>query len=900
MLLPGLLLLPSLAQAQATAGSEIARQYRTPGGTRYPAKRPGGESILPGGRIITPIGRQFQSGPGTWGLAVSPNGKRIVSADGGPNRFSLTMVEQQREGWRTQRINIDRKEQGAPEEPDELKSVSMGIAFASPDTVYVSEGNSGRVRLLELPEGKTKHIYELNTLQVKDSFSSDLAYDAQRQLLYVVDQANFRIVVLDVKRHRTVASVAAGRLPFAIALSADGKRLYVTNLGIFEYQAIPGADKKRARETGLDFPAFGFPSEEARQGADRTTATGTPVRVPGLGEPTVKEANSLAAYDVSEGGVPKLLRFIPTGVPFQLGIQGGSSPSGVVVHEGKVYVANAHNDSITVVNEATLEVEKQILIRVPGLESLRGVLPTGLAIHQGHLLVAEAGINAVGVIDLSQGKVTGHIPTAWFPTRVVSRDGLIYVGSAKGHGTGPNASMTQAYEKSFQLDLRRGSIAFFPFPDATDLAKHTRRVWENNGFVAQAPGRGFPEAIRHVVVIVKENRTFDEVFGDVVAAGNGPVNSAWDLARFGRYGVVGSSQGELRQRLLLRNIAVTPNHHLLAERFAFSDNFYADSEVSVDGHHWLVGSYPNAWTESTLMASYGGQKNFRFPTTAPGRLLFADSNSSVHPEEINEAGTLWHHLERHQIPFRNFGEGFELAGVDEGAGLKPTGARYLTNMPMPDPLYRNTSHDYPNYNMNIPDQYRANQFIREIERLYIDGHAEFPRFVYIHLPGDHTTRPRPEDGYPYQASYVADNDYALGRIVEFLSKSPWWKSMAIFVTEDDAQGGVDHVDSHRTVMMVASPYAKKNYVSKANSSFPGLLKSVFGILRLPPLNLFDATAQDLSDLFTETPDFTPYTVQPIRPELFEPSKARDPLDPKPQPRMDDPNFLREQHEQKKP
>jgi hypothetical protein len=294
------------------------------------------------------------------------------------------------------------------------------------------------------------------------------------------------------------------------------------------------------------------------------------------------------------------------------------------------------------------------------------------------------------------------------------------------------------------------------------------------------------------------------------------------------------------------------------------------------------------------MAAYGGQKDFRI-SSAPGRLSFAESNSSVHPEEILEAGTIWHHLERHGVTFRNFGEGFELAGSDEGPGLKPTGARFLTNVPMPDPLFRNTSRKYPGYNMNIPDQYRATQFIEEIRERYIEGDEPFPRFIYIHLPNDHMAAPRPEDGYPYAESFVADNDYALGRIVEFLSETKWWPKMAVFITEDDAQGGRDHVDAHRTVLIAAGPYVKRNYVSHVNSSFPGLLKTIFRILDMPPLNLFDAAASDLSAMFTTEPDFSPYEVVPVDARLFIPEEARDPLDPLPSPRMDDPRVLREQH-----
>jgi hypothetical protein len=288
------------------------------------------------------------------------------------------------------------------------------------------------------------------------------------------------------------------------------------------------------------------------------------------------------------------------------------------------------------------------------------------------------------------------------------------------------------------------------------------------------------------------------------------------------------------------------------------------------------------------MASYAHEKNFRFPTTAPGRLLFAESNSSVHPDEQEQAGTIWHHFERHGITFRNFGEGFELAGNEESEGLKPTGARLLTNIPMPDPLYRNTSRQYPGFNMNIPDQFRADQFIKEIDEKYVKGGEPFPQFIYIHLPNDHMDKARPADGYPYRASFVADNDYALGRIIEYLSNSQWWRETAIFVTEDDAQGGRDHVDSHRTLLLEIGPFFKKNYVSHTHSSFPGLLKTIFRILAIPPLNLFDACASDLSESFTTDPDFEPYHVQAPDLRLFDPSRAREPLDPRPSPKMDAP------------
>ena len=885
------------AMAVFVAALAAAAEHRAPAGAEPAARRPGGTTVLPGGRTITPLGTQHTTGPGPFGLAVSPDGNTVVSADGGPHRYSLTLLTRSGGKWGSRRLVAPRR--GEPEaEQDDWRSVFMGVAFAGNSTLYASEGNSGRIRVIHLPSGRKELLYDLNQEGYRDSYTGDLALDGKRNLLYVVDQANFRAVAIDTKRRRILSSVRVGRLPFALALSPDRRRLYVTNLGMFEYQPIPGADPKRARETGMAFPAFGFPSAEAISGARRETARGM-VQAPGLGDPNVRESNSLCAIDVSRPEKPVVLKFIRTGLPFGERSNGGSSPSGVVAAGDRIWVSNGHNDTITAIHASTLEIDQEIPIRIPGLEQYRGVLPLGLAYDEAgrRLLVAEAGINAVGVIDAGKGEVAGHLPAAWFPTRLALRGNTAYVSNAKGHGTGPNADREKPLADSFQAGFRRGAVTVFDLPPWSELARHTRTVMQGNGFVPRKDDpRPLPKELRYVVIIVKENRTFDEVFGNLENASNGPVNSAPSLARFGPYGWALLDRDNLLQvRHPLTKVSVTPNHHSMAGRWAFGDNFYADSEVSVDGHHWLVGSYPNAWTESSLMASYGGQKDFRMPTTAPGRLIFAQGNSSVHPEEQLENGAIWHHLERHKIPFRNFGEGFELAGVDEGEGLEPTGARYLTNVPMPDPLYRNTSRNYPQFNMNIPDQFRAAQLIREIEELYVKPGQDLPRLIFIHLPNDHTAKVRPQDGYPYGASYVADNDIALGRIVEYLSHSPWWKQMAVFITEDDAQGGVDHVDSHRTVLLVAGPFVKKNYVLKTNSSFPGILKTAFRILGIPPLNLFDAAATDLSECFTSEPDFEPYRTLPVDTVLFDPLRAREPRDPEPSPRMDDPAFLREQH-----
>ncbi len=847
------------------------QSYSAPAGIR-PAVRHTGASILPGGRIVSPLGEEYPTGPGAFGLAVSGSGRLVVTSNTGPGRNSLTMLERQKSGaWDVRQVVTPEKEPGEKADPEDWRGVFMGLAFSGERGLYASEGNSGRISYFDT-SGDRHRFVSLNQGGLDDSYSGDLALDAERHILYAVDQANFRVAVIDVRAKQVTASIRVGRLPFALALSPDRKRLYVTNFGMFEYQALPGADPKQAKGTGIPFPAFGFPGAEAVAGVDRSTERG-PVRVPGLGDPNVRESNSVCVIDVADPAAPKVEAFIRTGTPFGEKSEGGSSPSGVIAGADRILVSNAANDSITVIDPKTNQVEAEIPIRIPGLETLRGVLPVGLAYHEksGWLFVAEAGINAVAVIDPKQKRVLGHLPAAWFPTRVAIDRDTVFVTNARGHGVGPNV-------RTDRNRLRQGTLSVFPVPDADSLAGHTATVMDVNGFLPRPrPELPLPAAVRHVVLIVKENRTYDEVFGDIPGAAGAP-----ELARLGARGFVDGK----RKRLSIKDVNVTPNHHAIAQRWSIGDNFYADSDVSVDGHHWLVGSYPNVWTESSLMAAYGEQKkDFRL-RSAPGRLLFAGSDSSVHPEEQLEGGTIWRHFERHGVTFYNFGEGFELAGVAEDKDLEPTGARFLTNVPMPDALYRNTSREYPGFNMNIPDQFRADQFIREVEAKYVKGGAELPQFLFVHLPNDHMTKERPDDGYPYEESFTADNDYALGRILEFLSGTKWWKEMAVFITEDDAQGGVDHIDAQRTVVMGAGPWIKRGYVSHANTSFPGLLKTIFRLLRLPPLNLYDAAATDLSDWFSAAPDFGSYRRLPVDMRLFDPAAAKKAPPGTPSPKMD--------------
>ena len=701
--------------------------YVPPAGVRPPIRR-GGASVLPGGRVIAPLGDEYVTGPGAFGLALSPSGREIVTANGGPFRASLTVLERTRNRWDVRQVaasaGADPFDPGRQPSAADWHGVSTGLAFSGDRNVYVSEGNTGRIRLLD-SQDETRRVIDINQGGFHDSFTGDLAFDFQRNILYAVDQANQRVAVIDARTRQVVASVPVGRLPFAMALSPDRRKLYVTNAGMFAYQLLPSADPGQTRSTGLPFPAFGFPSPEASRGVERQWAGGS-VMVPGLGDPNAPESNSVAVLDVSQPAAARVVAWVRTGLPVGetedgRAITGGSGPSGLCATAEQVFVSNANRDSIAVLTAHTDRLEAEIPIRIPGLETLRGVLPIGLAYHEksGWLLVAEAGINAIGVIDVGQRRVLGHLPAAWFPTRVAVDEETVFVANARGHGTGANAATGATPTGQLRFSqIYQGTLSAFRIPDVRDLPAHTAFVLEANGFQTRPTGaaaRDLPAAIRHAVLIVKESRSYDEMLGDAAAAANGPAMGAPQLARFGANGYVDGH----RQRISLRGVDVAPNHHAIARQWSFSDNFYSEADGSAAGHHWLTGVYPNAWVETGQLAVSSDGKDFRPVAAAPGRLAFAGRAASVQPEDLPEAGGIWSHLERHRVSFLNFGEGFELAGIAEGAGLEPTGARFLTNIPMPEALYRNTSRAYPGFNIRIPDQYRASAFIREIEERYV-------------------------------------------------------------------------------------------------------------------------------------------------------------------------------------
>jgi YVTN family beta-propeller protein len=889
-LIPGLIL--SLATMSAAAPD---RPYLcAPAIQEYARHDPGGTTILPSGRFLRPLGKHTPVARWPHGLTLSPGGERLFVASAGvgqlvadwrgdvPGIAELTPVV----GTGTQRSN-------------------GGAAAFSPDgrTLYWSSGDTGAVYVFDAASREKVAEVSLNAevggRTYHDSYAMDLQLSPDGRSLYCADVTNFRVVVVDTTARQVVGSVRVGRYPYALAVT--GQRVCVANIGMFEYSAIPAPGRDGFDRRGLTFPPFGFPSREATEGVDVEGR-----HIPGLGDPNVLESFSVWTLDASDPTNPRVTSRIKTGLlvgaPADNGkTVGGSAPNFVLARGDSLWVSNGTNDTLERIDLTTGRIVRKVRLQPSPLTArLRGVGPSGMALSPDgrRLYVAESGINAIAVLEASRLRVLGHLPTAWYPYRVVvSGDGKSLAAICfKGFGNGPSGGKDRPTDPFMDM---RGALTTLAVPPDADLPQHTATVRACNGMtdrraqrtelsspvIPTAPGTQ-SEQIKYVVFITKENHTYDTIFDHIPGANDDP-----SLLRWGDHQRV-SAPGQPT----LEDVAVMTNHNGLARQFTVSDNFYMEPEASGVGHRWLVGVQPNNFCQMTYTLGWG----FSAGSTAPGRRASFGSNGSIAPEDYPEAGAMWEHLASHGVPFRNYGEGFEFAGVGEDADEWKTGAREVVNIPMSKVLFDNTCREFPIFNMNIPDQYRADWFAKDVTDLFLSGKQPMPRFLNVAICNDHGTGPNAAKGYPYVASWMADNDLALGRIVDFLSHTPYWRNMAIFVTEDDAGGEPDHVDAQRSVLLVISPWARRGYVSHRHTTIPSMHRTLYQILGLPALNMFDALANDFSDCFTTEPDYRPYEHVGVDPRVFDPEKAKDPNDPDyakarlaPSIRLDDPEVVDE-------
>jgi len=844
----------------------------------YAKHDPSGLTVLSNGRYLKPAGRHLPVARFPYGLAMSRDGRLLFVASEG--------VGQIIKDWQSEKPEvveitppIYQRGNGRRGEPS-----NTGGADFSPDggTLYWSGGETGAICFYDVASSGNPAEVSLNTAvggrAFEDSYAVDVKVSLDGRYLYCADVANFRVAVIDAEKRQVVGSVQVGRYPYALAVVGD--KVFVANIGLFEYSPVGLPSDDRFDKRGLTFPPYGYPSDEARDGVEFEGR-----KIPGLGEPNVPESFSVWGVNVSDPQTPKVISRLKTGLlvgaPSDNGkTVGGSAPNFVVAHGNALFVSNGNNDMIERIDLAKNKiVEKRRLVPSPLVSRVRGVSPAGMVVSPDgkRLYVAELGINAIAVLDVKSLAILGHIPTAWYPYRVaLSPDGRQLVCICfRGFGNGPKGG--KEIPKSDFLGMR-GVVSILDVPSDAELKTMTANVLAYNGIVDHrgdrakmsspviptSPGK-LSKEIKYVVFIAKENHTYDTIFDRIPGAKHDPSLLRWGLHQI----IKGEGQPTLE------DVGVMINHNALAKQFTVSDNFYMEPEASGVGHRWLVGVQPNNLMQMTYSVGWSFKKN----STAPGRRYAMGSNGSLIPEDYPEAGSMWEHLGRNGIRFRNYGEGFEFPGVIEDEDEHPTGAREVVNVPMPKFLYDNTCREFPIFNMNIPDQYRAHWFMKDVEERFLSGKQPFPQFINIALCSDHGTSPRPDKGYPYLASWMADNDLALGRIVEFLTHTPYWKNMAIFVTQDDSGGEPDHVDGQRSVLLLISPWAKRSYVSHRHTTIVSMHRTLYQILGLPPLNMFDALVNDFSDCFTTQPDYRPYKCLPVDPRIFDPERAKDPKDP---------------------
>jgi len=665
-----------------------------------------------------------------------------------------------------------------------------------------------------------------------------------------------------------------GRLPFGLTLSPDKKTALVANVGMYEYPLITGATPENIDSLMISHHPYGDNTPESING---TVVEGR--KVPGVGSPLHPDAMSVFTIDLETN---KVMDKFKTG--HQIGhmiedaeVVGGASPNSIAVGKQFAYVSNATNDNISIIDYKNHKLLGHIpILTDPRIDKYRGLLPFGITLSKDEktLYVALLGFNAVAVIDVPSKTTKGLIPSCWGPTRVkLSKDEKeIYITTCRGLGAGPNGgkgfvSPIQGY---YVGDIQLGSFQKVSMPDAAQLAAYTRQSIGNtfkettvtddgtNPLPALPGLRNSP--VKYIVYITKENRTYDEIFGQLKNAEGDST-----LARFGINNEY-TLPDTLRDKF--PGLRISPNHIKAAKQFSFSDNYYCDSDASIHGHHWMMGVIPNEWVEANSSVS----KSAEIYSKAPGR-RFPSTTGSMDPEDYAEIGGLWEALERKNVSFYNFGEANETGHVREEWFDTNTGAAHGVMVPMQKALFTRTSHDYAGFNMNIPDQYRMDQFEREFTAKWIKGNEVLPSLITMQVPNDHGAKIRPEDGYPYPQSFMADNDLAVGRILHFLSRTKYWKNMLVIITEDDPQGGVDHIDGHRSVLMMAGPYVKKGYVSHTHANFGSILKTIYNILNVPYVNQFDVTASLLQDFFTAEPDYTPYTLEKHDSRVFDAEKA---------------------------
>ncbi len=774
---------------------------------------------------ITPHGKWTElPGMRPQAVAIAPDGSFGITS----GKTSKLVVFDLESGEILERVDMPNESQAidvSPNAANNLKPDSAallsftGLVF-SPDGKMIYLSNvQGSIKVFSVEGERTvkpSHVLRLPTADApkrKQEIPSGMAFSQSGDRLYVCGNLSNRLLEIDPVSGKTLRTFDVGVAPYDVVIT-NGKA-YVSNWG-----------GRRPAPGDLIGPA----------------GKGTSVRV----DPV--------RYIASEGSVSVI--DLATGAGKELLV--GLHASALAVSPDAEYVvcANAGSDTLSIIDTDQANVVETVFVK-PSPADLFGASPNAMVFDRSgdRLYVANGTQNAIAVIDFNpedrgETQLKGLIPVGWFPGAVALHptDRTLYVANIKGLPTQPKP---QGDGEGFNSHQYQGSLSWFPIPGDDALPALSEMASRNMRYDAMTKSRlsprpnqparaipervGEPSSIEHVVYIIKENRTYDQVFGDL-PRGNGDPK----LCIFGR--------------------EITPNQHKLVDEYVLLDNTYCCGILSADGHNW----------STTAMATDYLEKSFAgFPRSYPDGMEESDIDALAY----SPAGFLWDNAIKHKITVRNYGE-FMMPVVRWRDPNRKGAVDYMScyktwkgiedlvifeSTPGIESIRPFSPTGYVGWNMSVPDQVRADYFLKELQEFQENG--SYPQLTIVCLPNDHTSGT--SKNCPTPASCMADGDLAVGRMVEGLSKSPFWPKMAIFIIEDDPQAGWDHVSGYRTTAYCISPFARRGALVSTQYNTTSMLRTMEQILGLPPMNQFDASATPMFDCFQDTPDVTPFESVPV-------------------------------------